>query len=136
MTKQTTPSVASARPRRSPLAAKSVLSVRNKEDGYFYRIVNTNLEKDPERVERLIERGYEIVPKDKSGPIGDKRVDAPSAPGSASTLSVGQGTKAVLMRIPMEYKLEDDAIKQQAVDDMEQSMRRPANADYGKLTIE
>ena len=35
-----TPSVASARPRRTPLEKRNRLSVRNKEDGFFYRIVN------------------------------------------------------------------------------------------------
>lgn len=134
MTKQT-PQEASARPRRSPLAAKNRLSVREKEDGYVYRIVNANLRDDPDRVDRFIEQGYELVPRDKAGKIGDKRVDNATSPGS-SEFSVGGGTKAVLMRIKKEWYEEDQAAKQQQVDDQEQTMKRPANADYGSIKLD
>ena len=120
--------VASARPRRTPVTRRNRLEIQNKEDGYFYRIVNDT----DDRVEQLQERGYEIVPNAKIGAAGSRRVDNPTAPGSASYISVGQGTKAVVMRIPMEYKLEDDAIKAQIVDDTEQTMKNP-RADYGSL---
>lgn len=134
MTKQT-PQVASARPRRSPIEAKNRLSVKNKEDGYVYRIVNSNLNADPDRVERFIEQGYEIVPQDKAGRIGDKRVDNATSPGS-SEFSVGGGTKALLMRIKKEWYEEDQAAKQQLVDDQEQTMKRPNNADYGQIKLD
>ena len=133
MTKQT-PQVASARPRRSPIGAKNRLSVRDKEDGYIYRIVNSNLRDDPDRVERFQEQGYELVPREVAGRIGDKRVDNASTPGS-SEFSVGGGTKAVFMRIKKEWYDEDQAAKQQLVDDQEQTMKRPNNADYGKVDL-
>lgn len=125
--------VASARPRRTPLSARNRLSVRNQEPGYFYRIVNSNLENDPDRVERLIEQGYEIVPQDKTGSVGDKRVDNPSALGSSSSISVGQGTKAVVMRIREEYFKEDQATKLAQIDSTEQTMKRAG--DYGTVEI-
>jgi hypothetical protein len=130
MTRQATPKEeASARPRRTPLSTRNRLSIRNKEPGYVYRIVN-----DADgRIEELQERGYEVVPQDKVGPIGDKRVDNPSAPGSSSYISVGQGTKAVVMRIKEEFYAEDVQYKQSLVDDTEQTMKQVAghkNTDY------
>lgn len=135
MTKtEKTQTEASARPRRSPLAGKQRLSVKNKEDGYVYRIVNANLESDPDRVENLIEQGYEIVPKDKLGPVGDKRVDNASAPGSASQISVGQGTKAVVMRQKKDWYDEDQAVKQAQLNAVEQTMKK-AKSDFGDVII-
>jgi len=121
--------VASARPRRTPVSRRNRLEVQNKEDGYRYRIVNDV----DDRVEQLLERGYEIVPNAKVGAAGSRRVDNPTAPGSASSISVGQGTKAIVMRQPLEYALEDDALKAQIVDDTEQTMKNP-KADYGELS--
>ena len=126
--------VASARPRRTPLAARNRLSVRNLEPGYHYRVVNANLETDPDRVNAFIEQGYEIVPRDKAGQIGDKRVDTASALGSTSEISVGQGTKAILMRIKDEWYKEDQDAKQRQIDEMESTMRSE-KADYGDLKI-
>lgn len=119
---------ASARPRRTPLSQRNRLEVKNKQPGYFYRIVNDV----DDRIDDLLERGYEIVPDAKVGAATRRRVDDPSAPGSASYISVGQGTKAVVMRIPLEYKQEDDAMKAQLVDDTEQTMKAP-KADYGSI---
>ena len=121
-----TPQEASARPRRAPLEGRNRLKVRNKEAGYFYRIVNDI----DDNILNLQERGYEIVPQEKAGMIGDKRVDNPSSPGSSSYLSVGQGTKAVLMRIKQEYYEEDQAAKQAKIDEVEQSMKQVKPGDY------
>lgn len=120
--------VASARPKRVPLSARNRLSVRNKEDGFVYRIVNDI----DDRVERRLEQGYEICSKEHTGVVGDKRVDNPASLGSAAHFSVGQGTKAVVMRIREEFYNEDQAIKQQEVDDMEASMKQEARnaGDY------
>ena len=133
MANKSTPE-ASARPRRSPVSGRSILKIRNKEEGYHYRIVNANLERDPERVQDMLEQGYEIVPKEAVGPIGDKRVGNPSTLGSSSEISVGGGTKAVVMRKRLDWHKEDQAQKQQEVDDLEQSMRRQ-NADYGDIKL-
>lgn len=135
MTRQDkTPQVASARPRRSPIGRKQRINVRNKEAGYHYRVVNCNLDSDPDRVESFIEQGWEVVSKDKAGAIGDKRVDNPTAPGSSSYYSVGQGTKAVLMRIKDEWYKEDQAAKQAELDEIERGMQKD-KSDYGSLKI-
>ncbi len=123
------PQGASARPRRSPLSGRNRLEVQDKEPGYVYRIVNDV----DDRVARLEEQGYVVVPNAKVGAAGSKRVDNPSALGSSSYISVGQGTKAVVMRQRDEYYKEDQAAKQQLVDDMEQTMKSPKNVDYGTV---
>ena len=130
MTKDKTPQEASARPRRQPLGVRNRLNVKNKEEGYMYRIVNDV----DDRISQLLEQGYEIVPQAKVGAVGDKRVDLPSAPGSASYLSVGQGTKAVVMRQREDYYKEDQAVKQRQIDEIEQTMKRQ-NSDYGTIKV-
>lgn len=122
------------RPKRAHVTSRSRLSVRNKEPGYKYRIVNVNLESDPNRVEDLIDRGYEIVPSSKVGQVGDKQVGIPSALGSAGQISVGQGTKAITMRIREDWYEEDQAAKQAEVDATEQRAAK-SGADYGKVEI-
>lgn len=127
MTKQAPQTVASARPRRTPLSVRNRLDIKNKKPGFVYRIVN-DVE---DRVSLMKERGYEIVTAEEAGMIGDKRVDNISAPGSSSYVSVGQGVKAVAMAIKEEWYREDAAQKQQVVDDTEQTMRTTLNGgDY------
>lgn len=121
------------RPKRVPVVGRSRLAVRNQDPNYVYRVVNANLESDPDRVTNLQEQGYEIVPQKVTGGVGDKRVDSPSALGSANLISVGQGTKAVVMRIPREWYNDDQAAKQAEIDAVEQSAHK--NADYGKMEI-
>jgi hypothetical protein len=129
-------SPAQERPKRTPIGRGNRLKVEKKEDGYTYRYVNTNLEKDPDRVARFMEAGYEIVPKASSGSLGDKRVDNPSPLGSSATLSVGQGTQAVLMRIRKDWYEEDQRAKQADIDAIEQTMSKDAKSDYGTITRE
>jgi len=131
MSRQPNSTVASARPKRTPLSQRNRLSVRNQEPGYHYRIVNANLENDPDRIQSFIDQGYELVPRDKVGTVGDKRVDGATPLGSSSEISVGQGTKAVVMRIREDWYKEDQAAKQALVDSTEQTMRK--DADYGKV---
>lgn len=120
--------VASARPTRTPLGQRNRLAIRNKEKGYHYRIVNANLEKDPDRIQAFTDAGWEVVPAAAVGSVGDKRVDDPSALGSASSVSVGQGTKAVVMRIKDEWYKEDQAYKQQQVNESESTMYEQARS--------
>lgn len=131
MARTTSQTEASARPRRTPLGKRNRLEVKNKEAGYHYRIVNDI----DDNIALLQERGYEIVPDAKVGAAGDRRVDNPTALGSSSHISVGQGTKAVVMRIKKEWYDEDVATKMQNVDDTEQTIKNP-KADYGSIRRE
>lgn len=119
---------ASARVTRTPVGQRNRISLKNKEPGYVYRVVNDI----DDRVEQLLQAGYEI---DKTQSVGDKRVDVPSAMGGA--ISVGQGVKAYVMRQKVEYFNEDQNAKQAYVDQTEQTMRSDARkaADYGSVTI-
>lgn len=131
MTRQEkTPSVASARPRRSPLVGRNRLAVRNQKPGFVYRIVNDM----DDNVVRRQEQGYEVATAEEIGPVGDKRVDNITSPGSAAQISVGQGTKAVVMRIPEDWYKEDQAAKQAEIDALEQTMKKD-NSDYGDISI-
>lgn len=134
MEKQLTTKRPSGRPSRRSLAKRSRLDVKNRDPNYVYRIVNANLERDPERVQDFIDLGYEIVPRQETGQVGDKRVDDPSALGSAGQISVGQGTKAVVMRIPREWYEEDQKTKQDEINRVESQQKN--KADYGSLDIQ
>jgi len=130
MTKQANSTVASARPRRSPLSSRNRLSVKNKEAGFVYRIVNDV----DDRVALLQEQGYEICTNESVGAVGDKRVDNPTPLGSSSHISVGQGVRAVVMRQKEEYYKEDQAIKQRQIDELEATMSKE-KSDYGSIDI-
>lgn len=126
----------SGRPRRSPLENRSKLAVRNQEAGYHYRFVNANLEREPERIQDFLDRGYEIVPKSQAD-LGDKQVDSISALGSASEVSVGMGTKAIVMRIRKDWFEEDQRIKQSEVDAKEATIKQRAGEGFsGKVEFE
>ena len=120
------------RPKRTPLANRSVLGIKGKEPGYVYRIVNDI----GDRVASFQEQGYEIV-TDSSITIGDRRVGRASQDGSPVQVSVGGGTDGYLMRIKKEYHDEDQAYKEQQLRELEQSMKKDATntSDYGKLDI-
>lgn len=106
------------RVRRTPIGARKKLSVENQDPNYHYRVVNVV----DGRTEDFIDRGYEIVP----AKVGDKRVDSPSPVGSQSQISVGGGTKAVVMRIRKDWYDEDQKFKQTQVDSLETDMNNAA----------
>jgi len=122
----------SERPRRTSIGERHRLTIRDRDAGYQYRLVNCNLESDPDRVERLQEIGYEIVPGKVVGRTGDAKVDNPSAVGSAGQISVGRGDKAVWMRIPKDWYIADQAEKQREIDDLENRTKKQG-ADYGSV---
>lgn len=128
-----TPSVASARPQRASLGKRDRLSIKNKEEGFVYRIVNDV----DDRVDQLTEAGYEICTKEHVGQIGNKRVDNTSSVGSTAHFSVGQGTKALVMRIRKEWYQEDQDAKQAEIDAVEATMKSDARkaADYGEFKV-
>jgi len=124
---------ASARPRRQPVGTRNRFKIANQEDGYVYRVVNDG---NIGRVDDLLERGYEIVPKDKVQREGDRRVDDASSLGSATSYSLGRGDKGVVMRIRKDWNDEDQASKNARNDELERGMKDTANkaSDYGTLT--
>lgn len=119
---------APGRVKRTPLTVRNRLSVKNKEPGYVYRIVNDV----DDRIEQLQAAGYEIDTAN-AGKVGDKRVDAAAGLGSVPSFSVGQGTKAVVMRIKQEWYDEDQQAKLGQVRATEETMHKDSKADYGSI---
>ena len=115
--------------RASINGTRNKLTIVGKEPGYVYRIVNDQ----DDRIMDLQERGYEIVTH--SATVGDKRVGTPKKEGSPVEISVGGGKKAYLMRQKQEWYDEDQAAKQELVDDLEATLKSDSNSDYGKLEI-
>lgn len=135
MAKEIVQAVKPARPKRTPINGRNILSVSNKEDGYEYRFVNDV----GDRVEIFKERGWELVDA-KDVRIGDRRVEGGSALGSKAQASVDkQGTKAFLMLIPKDWYEEDQADKARSIAEQEKSMKQSALSNNelrsGKLEI-
>lgn len=116
-------------PRRTPInGVRSRLSVRGKEPGYEYRIVNDI----DDRIAEFQEYGWEVVSDDKVK-VGDKRVANPTSEGTPKQISVGGGTKAYLMRIKKEFYEEDQAAKAKQVNELESSMKKEALEKFGSV---
>lgn len=119
----------SGRPTRTPVGRRNVLTVRGKEPGYEYRIVND----DVDRIDLLKDAGWEVVLNSEVN-VGDKRVNQTTAVGTAATMSVGNGMKGVVMRIKSEWYEEDHKAKMRLVDEQESTTRTAHGADYGSIS--
>lgn len=123
---------ASARVKRTPVTERQILTVKGKEPGYEYRIVNDV----GDRVAMMQEHGYELV-QAKDVQVGDRRINGTGPEGSIAMTSVGQGIKGVVMRQREDWYKEDQQAKQARVDELEATIKQKATseADYGKLEI-
>lgn len=121
---------ASARPTRTPISGRNVLTVRGKEPGYTYRVVNDQ----GDRVAEFLDRGYELV-EATTVRVGDKRVNATTPEGTKAQVSVGKGEKAYVMRIKQEWYEEDQKAKQVQVNELEAAIKQTSSADYGDIKI-
>lgn len=118
------------RVKRNNIGTRNRLTVANKDPNYEYRIVNDVYD----RIDDFKERGWEVV-QAKEVKVGDRRLEDPTNSGSAAEISVGQGTKAIVMRIKKEFFDEDQRAKSDQIDAMEQSMKEDAQRGYyGKIT--
>lgn len=134
--KQTKEAIAkspSGRVRRTPVGARNVLTVGGKDPNFEYRIVND----EGDRIEQFKAAGYDVV-SGSDVTVGDRRINQVSAEGSAATVSVGGGVKAVVMRIRKDWYLEDQQAKADAIAATEAATKTDAlkGADYGKFTID
>jgi len=122
----------SGRVSRTPVGQRNILTVKGQDPNYVYRIVNDV----DDRIEHLREAGYESV-QDDAVKVGDKRVNAASSLGSVKQLSVGQGTKAQVMRIRRDWYEEDQATKLGQAAAIEDATRKKAlsGTDYGDLKL-
>ena len=123
---------ASARPTRTPISGRNVLTVSGKEPGYTYRVVNDQ----GSRVAEFLDRGYELV-EATDVRVGDKRVNATTPEGTKAQVSVGKGEKAFVMRIKQDWYDEDQKAKQVQVNELEAAIKQNVSgaADYGTVKI-
>ena len=111
------------RKERPPVGGlRDILTIANKDPNFEYRWVKDS----PGRIQYLVEaKGWEVVQDDLK--VGDKTVDSPAGKlGSALTRFGGGGVTLVAMRIPKEWYDEDQARKQEMVDETEATMFRDA----------
>lgn len=78
-------------------------------DGYQYRVFNDNWAKEPGRIQRALNAGYEKV--DNFEPL------------AVGTNDDGSPIKGILMRIPKELYDEDQKLKLKEVDRVDQAIR-------------
>jgi len=79
-------------------------------DEYHYRIFNDNWSKEPDRIQRAMAAGYEIVEGKEPIAVG--------------TNEDGSGIKGILMKIPKEFYEEDQALKQKEVDKVDEAIMK------------
>lgn len=103
-----------------------------KDPNYVYRFVNDT----GSRIANFQSAGYEIV-KDDELTVGDSRVFDPSDLGSGKKVTSNDGTVSYLMRIKKEYYEEDQAAKQNFINETERAMKQQAtqSADYGTFKV-
>ena len=115
---------------RVPVTERNILSVKGKEPGYHYRIVNDA----GDRIQQLQDAGYEFVDA-STVQVGDKRINSTSPEGTHAQVSVGGGVKAYVMRIKQEWYDEDQAAKQARVNQLEETIQQTASAYTGSVKI-
>lgn len=107
---------------------------------FYYRWVN-DVE---DRLLTFKQAGYEFVDKSEVKSSGDPTVDTSKGTDSRLRKGVGGGLTAFLMKLPLEYKRQDDAEKEAEILETERSMRRlksetghrmSQDADYGNISI-
>jgi hypothetical protein len=116
---------------RTRVGQRNILTVKNKDPNYEYRIVNDI----GDRIAMFEEAGYELVDA-ADVQVGDKRVSKATPEGSKAQVAVGGGNKGYVMRIRKEWYDEDQKAKQAHLDEVENTMKQEAlNGTYGKLEI-
>ncbi len=103
---------------RTPIGTKDVLKSPQRE-GYVRRFVND----DEGRIQKFETGGWRVVFERNISGV-DKRVGVASQLSTPVVVSVGGGTKAVLMEIPEELYKADQIEKLKEVDLSEQSIMR------------
>lgn len=120
------------RKKRNPMESRNRLAVKNKDPNYEYRIVNDTQDG---RVEQMLDQDWEIE-TDPQVSVSRSRIDDPAKVGQVHEVSVGLGTKAVLMKKRKDWYAEDQAAKQEYVDKTEEAMRpNPNEGTYGRVEL-
>lgn len=119
------------RVQRVPVGTRNILTVKGKDPNYVYRFVNDV----DDRVQQFLDAGY-VFEDDGAVDVGDKRVNSTSSLGTNKSVSVGQGTKAFVMKQKREWFEEDQARKLSHVAEIERSTKEKAlDGTYGDLKL-
>ena len=117
---------------KSPIdGRRNILTVKGLAPGMSGRWVDNT----PERVEQLLEQGYDFVRE--SVQVGDISIDGGSKMGATVTKRVGGGKESILMQIPEDWYKADQAEKQKIVDKRESAIfgeGKEGSEFYGKVT--
>lgn len=130
MTKENLVKTPAARVRRNPVEGRNKLKLKGGDPNYVYRFVNDT----DDRVREFQDAGWELETDDTIR-VGDSRIDDNARLGKVRMISVGQGQKAVLMKIKREWYEDDQKAKQEFVDKSEEAMRPNPDGQYGKVEL-
>jgi hypothetical protein len=131
MTKEAIAKAPQRRAKRTKIGQRNVLNVEGKDPNYAYRIVNDT----GDRVLQLQNEDWEICEAAELQ-IGDRRLGNPSTVSSKAEVSVGGGVKGYVMRKRIEWHEEDQAAKQEYVNQTEAATKQEAtDGNYGKLDL-
>ena len=123
----------SQKPKRVPIGRRNVLTVKGLQDTdeFHYHWFNDV----GDRLYNAVEAGYMFVAKTGLA-AGDTNVESARGTESVMSKGVGGGKKAYLMKIPMEFFIQDKQAKQLEVDAQEADIKanRP-EGNYGKVDI-
>jgi hypothetical protein len=119
----------SGRVKRTRVGTARYLPEVEKDTEYEYRYVNDR----DDRIHQFKQAGWEPAPA-SSIHVNDVAGDRTSSLGSMAQVSVGNGDKAILMRLPKDLYAQDQAEKQAIVDRSDQAMKDDMRrtADFGK----
>ena len=113
---------------KSPISGRrNILTVKGLAPGMVGRWIDNT----PERVEQLMERGYEPVREKVQ--IGDVAIDQGQPMGNVVTKRVGGGKECILMQIPEDWYKADQAEKHKLVEEREKALHEKAQDQYGSI---
>jgi hypothetical protein len=92
-------------------------------ENFFYRWFNDV----DQRLVSAQRAGYEFVLQSEVPSVGDYTVESSKGTDSRVVRGVGFGTKAYLMKLPLEFKKEYDAAKEAEISETERAMHRSKN---------
>ena len=122
------------KPQRTPMGRRNVLTVKGLQDTdeFHYHWFNDV----GARLYNCLDAGYMFV--EKSGlAAGDLNVESARGTESVMCKGVGRGTKAYLMKIPMEFYREDQKAKQLELDAVEAEIKAvKGDGKYGKVELD
>jgi len=117
------------RRKRVPMGVNSLKMDAKAPKGYVGRWFNDNWSKDPDRINRALEAGYEFVTRDKAGKIGTAGEDSNQNMGGRVSRRVGtnddgSAITGYFMAIKQEYYDEDQALKQAEIDKVDAQIHK------------